>query len=100
MSNKADCRASPATQGLLTIHNSKASEIISGAETKTDLSVQCDLCDFNCENENIMIAHMSDKHETCYQSCKNLGSVVPLLQGNFEKSHHFKANFEKKNTQF
>ena len=47
-----------------TIHNSKASEITSGAETKTDLSVQCDLCEFNCENENIMIAHMSDKHET------------------------------------
>ena len=30
------------------------------------------------------------------QSCKNLGSVVALLQGNFEKSHDFKANFEEK----
>ena len=30
------------------------------------------------------------------QSCKNLGSVVALLQGNFEKSHDFKANFEGK----
>ena len=27
------------------------------------------------------------------QSCKNLGSGVALLQGNFEKSHDFKANF-------
>ena len=55
-----------------TIHNSKASEITSGAETKTDSSVQCDLCEFNCENENIMIAHMSDKHETRY-SCDLCG---------------------------
>ena len=30
------------------------------------------------------------------QSCKNLGSVVALLQGNFEKSYDFKANFEDK----
>ena len=30
------------------------------------------------------------------QSCKNLGSVVAILQGNFEKSHDFKANFEGK----
>ena len=30
------------------------------------------------------------------QSCKKLGSVVALLQGNFEKSHDFKANFEEK----
>ena len=30
------------------------------------------------------------------QSCKNLGSVVALLQGNFEKSHDFKAYFEEK----
>ena len=30
------------------------------------------------------------------QSCKNLGSVVALLQGNFGKSHDFKANFESK----
>ena len=30
------------------------------------------------------------------QSCKNLVSVVALLQGNFEKSHDFKANFEEK----
>ena len=33
-----------------------------------------------------------------HQSCKNLGSVVALLQGNFEKSHDFKANFEEKRT--
>ena len=33
-------------------------------------------------------------HDT--QSCKNLGSVVALLQGNFEKSNDFKANFEEK----
>ena len=32
----------------------------------------------------------------CSQSCKNPGSVVALLQGNFEKSHDFKANFEEK----
>ena len=32
------------------------------------------------------------------QSCKNLGSGVALLQGNFEKSHDFKANFEEKRT--
>ena len=32
------------------------------------------------------------------QSCKKLGSVVALLQGNFEKSHELKANFERKNT--
>ena len=31
-----------------------------------------------------------------FQSCKNLGSGVALLQGNFEKSHDFKANFEEK----
>ena len=30
------------------------------------------------------------------QSCKNLGSVVALLQDNFEKSQDFKANFEGK----
>ena len=34
---------------------------------------------------------------TCpLQSCKNLGSAVALLQGNFEKSHDFKANCEEK----
>ena len=32
----------------------------------------------------------------CGQSCKYLGSVVALLQGNFEKSYDFKANFEEK----
>ena len=30
------------------------------------------------------------------QSCKNLGSVVAMLQGNFEESHDFKANLEEK----
>ena len=30
------------------------------------------------------------------QSCKNLGSVVALLQGNFENSHDFKVNVEEK----
>ena len=30
------------------------------------------------------------------QSLKNLGSMVALLEGNFEKSHDFKANFEEK----
>ena len=30
------------------------------------------------------------------QSCKNFGSVVALLQGNFVKSHDFKENFEEK----
>ena len=29
------------------------------------------------------------------QSCKNLGSVVALLQDNFEKSHEFKAKLRK-----
>ena len=33
---------------------------------------------------------------TVLQSCKNLGSVVALQQGNFEKSHEIKANFEEK----
>ena len=33
-----------------------------------------------------------------WQSCKNLGRVVALLQGNFEKSHDFKANFEREKT--
>jgi hypothetical protein len=33
------------------------------------------------------------------QSCKNLGSMVALLQGKFEKSHEFRANFERKNAQ-
>ena len=32
------------------------------------------------------------------RSCKNLGSVVALLQRNFEKSHDLKANFEEKRT--
>ena len=33
---------------------------------------------------------------TLNQRCKNLGSVVALLQGNLEKSHDFKAKFEEK----
>ena len=72
-----------------TVHNSKASEITSGAETKTDLSVQCDLCEFNCENENTMIAHMSDKHETCY-SCDLCGQYfgTPRSQAEHNKATH------------
>ena len=34
------------------------------------------------------------------QSCKNHGSVVALLQGNFEKSHQIRANFEGKTRSF
>ena len=74
-----------------TIHNSKASEIIPGAGTKTDLSVQCDLCDFNCENENIMIAHMSDKHETHY-SCDLCGRYFGTHRSQVE---HNKATHEE-----
>ena len=32
------------------------------------------------------------------QSCKNLGGVVALLQGNFEEKNEFKANFERQKT--
>ena len=52
----------------------------------------------------VMVSHMGElckgvklyQRGSPLQSCKNLGSVVALLQGNFEKSHDFKANFEEK----
>ena len=70
----------------------KASEIISGAETKkTNLSVQCDLCDFKCENENIITTHMSDKHETRY-SCDLCGRYFGTHRSQVE---HNKATHEE-----
>ena len=50
-------------------------------------------CSLHCTALHCTSLHCTALH--C-QSCKNLGSVVALLQGNFEKSHDFKANFEEK----
>ena len=70
----------------------KALEIESGAETKTtNLSAQCDLYDFKCENKNIIIIHMSDKHETRY-SCDLCGQYFGTHRSQVE---HNKATHEK-----
>ena len=43
--------------------NSKVSVKPSKEEKYSKLPVHCDYCGFNCENENLTIAHMDKEHE-------------------------------------
>ena len=45
------------------LDNTKASAKSSTAAKQTEISINCDICDFKCENEKLLIAHMSEEHE-------------------------------------
>ena len=48
------------------IDSSKQSVESSEAEHKENSEAQCDQCSYKCENEGMLINHMSKKHENCY----------------------------------
>ena len=60
-----------------TLDNSKVSVKPSEEEKFSKFPVHCDYCGFNCENQNLMIAHMDKEHEKrhfCYLC--SLGGLI------------------------
>ena len=72
------------------LDNSKSSAESSTAANKTEISIDCDICDFKCENEKLMITHMSDEHEECYSCylCANYFGTKQSLKHHNKLEHN------------
>ena len=67
------------------LNTSKSSETSSEVEYKNNSEAQCDQCSYKYENEELLISHMSKKHEDSY-SCNLCGECSGT--NNSLKSHN------------
>ena len=75
-----------------TIDNSKGTVKPSGSEKKTNISVKCEHCEFICKINNLMGAHVSEKHNS--NSDKDL--VVEEVEEVLCREDFFKSKKSKR----
>ena len=79
------------------IDDSKASVKPSGSEMKTNISIRCDHCDFKCENNNLMIDHISENYNSMFDKDLVVKEVKEVLnKGSVEDSGNLKSSEEFK----
>ena len=78
------------------LDDSKASAMSSTEENQNEISTNCDICDFKCENEKLLITHMSEEHEECH-SCYFCGKYFGTKRS--LKYHNEITHFERKKFQ-
>ena len=76
------------------LDDSKASASSSTESSLNEMSTKCDICDFKCENEKLLITHMSEEHEECH-SCYFCGKYFGTKRS--LKCHNEVIHFENKN---
>ena len=79
------------------LDDSKASAMSSTEANQNEISTNCDICDFKCENEKLLITHMSEEHEECH-SCYFCGKYFGTKRS--LKYHNEVIHFENKNYNF
>ena len=72
----------------------KPTNTYSGKSNKVESIIHCDQCEFQCQNENDMIEHISKSHKYC-PSCDLCGTYFgnkELLQNHIKRNHNDEGN--------